>query len=159
MLKPLFVSRLLGYIPGLLLLLAFSTAAFSTPALPPDSMITGILKYVNEDRVQHGLPPLRLDETESALAARHSRNMASGKVPFGHQGLEARAKAIRKALGPVSALGENVASGPMSAHEVVDGWLRSPGHKRNIEGDFTLTGIGYARDSKGNIFFTQIFSR
>jgi len=41
----------------------------------------------------------------------------------------------------------------------VDGWLNSPGHKKNIEGNFTLTGIGYARDHKGNIYFTQIFSR
>jgi uncharacterized protein YkwD len=47
----------------------------------------------------------------------------------------------------------------MSAREVVDGWLKSPGHKRNIEGDFTLTGIGIASDKQGNIYFTQIFSR
>jgi hypothetical protein len=34
--------------------------------------------------------------------------------------------------------------GPMGAREVVDGWLHSPGHRRNIEGDFRLTGIGLA---------------
>jgi len=47
----------------------------------------------------------------------------------------------------------------MTAREVVDGWLHSPGHKRNIEGDFIFTGIGHARDKKGDIYFTQIFSR
>jgi uncharacterized protein YkwD len=124
-----------------------------------DSMESEILSYVNEDREQHGLASLKMNTDESAIAARHSRDMATGKVPFGHAGLDARAKAIRKALGQLSSVGENVASGPMSAREVVDGWLNSPGHKRNIEGDFTLTGIGYARDKKGNIFFTQIFSR
>jgi uncharacterized protein YkwD len=125
----------------------------------PASMEADILTYVNEDRKQHGLAALKLSDVESAIAAKHSRDMASGRVAFGHSGLDARAKAIRKALGEISSIGENVASGPMNAREVVDGWLNSPGHKRNIEGDFTLTGIGYAQDTKGNIFFTQIFSK
>lgn len=125
----------------------------------PASMETDILNYVNEDREQHGLASLKMNDVESAIAEKHSRDMANGKTPFGHTGLNARAKAIREALGVISSIGENVASGPMNAREVVDGWLNSPGHKRNIEGDFTLTGIGYARDKKGNIYFTQIFSR
>ncbi len=125
----------------------------------PASMEADILTYVNEDRKQHGLSPLKLSAVESSIAEKHSRDMASGKVAFGHRGLNTRAKAIRKALGEISSVGENVASGPMNAREVVDGWLNSPGHKRNIEGDFTLTGIGYAQGKKGNIFFTQIFSK
>jgi uncharacterized protein YkwD len=125
----------------------------------PASMEADILNYVNEDREQHGLASLKMNEVESAIAEKHSRDMANGKVAFGHTGLNSRAKAIRKALGAISSIGENVASGQMNAREVVDGWLNSPGHKRNIEGDFTLTGIGYARDKKGNIYFTQIFSR
>ncbi len=84
--------------------------------------------------------------------------MAEGKTKFGHDGFEKRAKAIQKELGSVE-VGENVAEGQMSAREVVDGWLNSPGHKRNIEGNFTLTGIGYATNKKGNIYFTEIFSR
>jgi uncharacterized protein YkwD len=132
---------------------------FEMYSVPPSKMVADILTYVNEDRAQHGLPALKLNEVESSIASKHSRDMASGKVPFGHSGLNARAKAIRKALGQISSVGENVASGPMNAREVVDGWLNSPGHKRNIEGNFTLTGIGYASDGKGNIFFTQIFSR
>jgi uncharacterized protein YkwD len=123
------------------------------------SMESDILIYVNEDRKQHGLAALRLNDVESDIAAKHSRDMASGKVPFGHSGFNERAKAIGKALGSIRTVGENVASGPMNARQVVDGWLNSPGHKRNIEGDFTLTGIGYAPDKKGNIFFTQIFSK
>ena len=51
------------------------------------------------------------------------------------------------------------APGPMGAREVVDGWLHSPGHRRNIEGDFRLTGIGLAEGSNGMIYFTQIFVR
>jgi uncharacterized protein YkwD len=62
-------------------------------------------------------------------------------------------------MGPITVVAENVASGQMSAREVVDGWLNSPGHRRNIEGNFKLTGIGLARGSRGMIYFTQIFTR
>jgi uncharacterized protein YkwD len=129
------------------------------PAVAPeDTMVAEILKYVNEDRIEHGLPTLQMNSMESQLAEKHSRDMATGKVKFGHDGFNSRAKTIQKELGSTE-IGENVASGPMTAREVVDGWLKSPGHKKNIEGNFTLTGIGYANDKKGEIYFTQIFSR
>jgi uncharacterized protein YkwD len=124
----------------------------------PDTMETEILKYVNEDRAAHGLSFLQMNVMESSLASGHSHNMAAGKVKFGHEGFNKRAKIIQKELGSTE-IGENVASGPLTARQVVDGWLHSPGHKKNIEGNFTLTGIGYAPDKKGDIYFTQIFSR
>ena len=127
----------------------------STPA---DVLEAEILQYVNDDRRDHGLQPLQVNALECSLASKHSQDMARGKVKFGHEGFNARAKSIQRSLGSIE-IGENVAEGPMTAREVVDGWLNSPGHKKNIEGNFTLTGIGYARDNKGNIYFTQIFSR
>jgi uncharacterized protein YkwD len=139
-----------------LVLSAGQHADFKEPVT--DSMEIQILQFVNEDRKQHGLAILQINSMESSLAARHSHDMASGKVKFGHDGFNARARTIQKSLGSME-VGENVASGPMTAREVVDGWLKSPGHKKNIEGDFTLTGIGYARDKKGDIYFTQIFSK
>jgi uncharacterized protein YkwD len=123
-----------------------------------DKLGMEILQYVNEHRREKDLPPLQINNLESSLALKHSQDMADGKVKFGHDGFNSRAKTIQKALGS-NEIGENVASGSMTAREVVDGWLNSPGHKKNIEGKFTLTGIGWARDKKGEIFFTQIFSR
>lgn len=123
-----------------------------------NSMETEILQYVNDDRKQHNLAPLQINVLESSLALKHSQDMANGKVKFGHDGFNSRAKAIQKAFGSMT-VGENVASGQMTAREVVNGWLNSPGHKKNIEGDFVLTGIGYASNRKGDIYFTQIFSR
>jgi uncharacterized protein YkwD len=35
--------------------------------------------------------------------------------------------------------------------------MRSSGHRRNIQGDFTLTGVGAATSRRGEIFLTQIF--
>ena len=82
-----------------------------------------------------------------------------GEVAFGHDGFDDRIEVIIQVEGKLRASGENVASGHMSATEVVEGWLNSPGHRRNIEGIFSHTGIGLARASDGHIYFTQIFYR
>ncbi len=100
-----------------------------------------------------------MNGVESSVAAGHSRDMASGRAPFGHTEAKSREKAISRQIGPVLSMGENVAYGERSAKEVVDDWLQSPGHRRNIEGNFRLTGIGLARDRRGVIYFTQIFTR
>jgi uncharacterized protein YkwD len=122
-------------------------------------MTNDILYYVNLHRKSIGRKALELNNVESSLAVQHSINMASYKTPFGHDGLNDRAKIISKKIGRISVAAENVASGDMTAKEVVDGWLNSPGHKRNIEGDFTLTGIGVAKNNKGIIYYTQIFTK
>ena len=116
-----------------------------------------ILRYVNEHRRAKKLAPLQANSFISSVALEHSRDMLSGKTPFGHEGFNSRIDKIRKRLGKLHVAAENVASGPMSAREVVDGWLNSPGHRRNIEGNFKLTGIGVARRRDGMIYFTQIF--
>jgi uncharacterized protein YkwD len=122
-------------------------------------MSTEILYYVNQHRRSIGLPALQANSFISSVALDHSRDMLSGKTPFGHDGFRDRIDLIRKKLGPIHVAAENVASGPMSAREVVDGWLHSPGHRRNIEGDFRLTGIGLAFAANGMIYFTQIFTK
>ena len=130
-----------------------------SPRVSVLNMTNEILYYVNLHRKSIGRKALELNNVESSLAVQHSINMASYKTPFGHDGLNDRAKIISKRIGKISVAAENVASGDMSAKEVVEGWLNSPGHKRNIEGDFTLTGIGVAKNSKGIIYYTQIFTR
>jgi uncharacterized protein YkwD len=122
-------------------------------------MAEDILRYVNMHRKSIGLPALKGNSYISSVALGHSRDMLTGRCPFGHDGFDQRIDRIKKKMGPLHVAAENVASGPMSAREVVDGWLHSPGHRRNIEGDFKLTGIGLAAGSRGVIYFTQIFIR
>jgi uncharacterized protein YkwD len=129
------------------------------PPAPTASMSRQILVFVNEYRRSRGLPALQPNSFISSVALGHSRDMLTGKSPFGHDGFRERINRISGRLGKLHVAAENVASGPMSAREVVDGWLHSPGHRRNIEGDFRLTGIGVATRSDGMIYFTQIFVR
>jgi uncharacterized protein YkwD len=84
--------------------------------------------------------------------------MAIRKTSFGHDGFEGRVKKIAQKLGGLKASAENVAYGHLSAKEVVNNWLKSPGHKKNIEGKYTMTGIGVVKANDGTLFFTQIFA-
>jgi uncharacterized protein YkwD len=135
----------------------FLALALLTTKPPVSSMSADILRYVNEHRHSIGLPALRANSFISSIALGHSRDMLTGRTPFGHEGFNDRVAIIREHFGTVHVAAENVASGPMSAREVVDGWLHSPGHRRNIEGDFRLTGIGVTAARNGMIYFTQLF--
>lgn len=124
------------------------------------TMQQDILANVNQYRVSIGLQPLQLLDAANLQAAKHSANMAARRTPFGHTGFEARVAAISTSLGvTVSAAAENVADGKLTAKQVVAGWLHSPAHKKNIQGNYSLTGIGCAVDEGGVIYFTQIFVR
>jgi len=123
------------------------------------NMENDILFYVNKHRRAVGLDDLQMLTVASAEAAKHSADMAARRMPLGHTAFESRVAAISRSLGSVSAAAENVADGKLTAQQVVDGWLHSAGHKKNIEGKYTLTGIGIVKDAGGIIYFTQIFVR
>jgi uncharacterized protein YkwD len=127
--------------------------------LSTDDLSVGILYFVNIYRRSIGIPPIQLNSLESRLAFQHSHDMALGTTPFGHDGFSLRMKTIEKQLGPTQQTAENVAYGKMTAREVVDAWLKSPVHRKNIEGNFLLTGIGCSKNNKGIIFYTEIFTR
>lgn len=121
------------------------------------NMNTRILQLVNEHRQSIGKGSLQMIDVASAQAIQHSRDMMNKNTPFGHEGFEERVDVIKKSVGFINAAGENVAYGQLTAEGVVDGWLHSPGHRKNIEGDYNLTGIGVAQNAQGVIYFTQIF--
>lgn len=115
-----------------------------------------ILQLVNEHRATLDLPPLIFYLTVQEASFQHSNNMARGSVPFGHAGFSERANQLVESLGG-SAASENVAMGQRSAREVVQSWLNSEQHRKNIEGDFNLTGISVVKDKNGERLFTQLF--
>lgn len=110
---------------------------------------------VNDYRRKKGLQVLDWNEAAAAQALQHSQNMASKKVPFGHGGFDNRVKYIRAQTPNTFGFAENVAMGYPTAQEVVKGWINSPGHRKNMEGNFNAAGIGIA--SNGELWYTQIF--
>lgn len=136
-----------------------NTPESNEPAFSGNMVEASVLQYVNEYRKRQGLSSLKPLLAASKQANEHSKDMALRKTGFGHQGFEQRMQNIKQSFGWITASAENVAYGQLTAKEVVKGWLNSPGHKKNIEGNYTDTGIGIYADKNGVLFFTQIFLR
>ncbi len=138
--------------------LSLNSFANASPA-PNIAMEKDILSYVNNYRTKHHLSPLTMNEKIAQEARNHSEEMALHKIPFGHQDFDKRIQRLFKKITPSHGGAENVAYAYKNAEDVVKNWLTSSGHRHNIEGSYNLTGIGVVRDSKGKIYFTQIFLR
>lgn len=118
-------------------------------------------RQVNQYRQSQNLPPLQLNSLISQQARLHSEKMAAKKTSFSHNGFEKRIKIISRQI-PYQSAAENLAynqgySNPVSF--AVKGWIKSPGHHKNMIGNFNLTGIGIAKNAQGEYYFTQIFIR
>lgn len=120
-------------------------------------VVQAILHEVNLDRLQHGRLPLRLREDMCQEALRHSRDMATHRIPFGHTGFSERLKHIYAHTHQPRGASENVAYHYRDGRDVVRNWLTSPHHRANIRGHYNYTGIGVTRDRQGNLYFTQLF--
>ncbi|MBN3926221.1 CAP domain-containing protein [Nostoc sp. NMS4] len=140
-----------------LLSLFSSQVAISTPTFKTTELEKSVFDQINRYRASKGLPKLTLNANLTRQARIHSQNMAKGKTPFSHQGFEGRVKAI-----PIryNSAAENVAfnrgySNPVE--EAVTGWIKSPGHLKNLKGNYNLTGIGVATNNQGEVYLTQMF--
>ncbi|KTD26016.1 MULTISPECIES: CAP domain-containing protein [Legionella] len=146
-----------------LLLMSLCQLTTATQTSKPESIDNAnqkaILFYVNAYRAKHGLKPLKLNRLMSEEAAKHSRDMAKHAIPFGHKYFDKRIHRLFAKIKQCQGGSENVAYNYRDGEEVVRNWLTSPGHRRNIMGNYNLTGIGLARDKKGKLYFTQIFLR
>jgi uncharacterized protein YkwD len=132
----------------------------STPAPVMNSIELATYNLVNKYRQSRNLPPLVADPDISAQAKAHSEQMArSGNMS--HDGFNERVASVAKTIVYRNAA-ENVAYNMGYGQPdlvAVQGWIESPGHKKNMIGQFDLTGIGVARGAKGEYYFTQIFIR
>jgi uncharacterized protein YkwD len=116
------------------------------------------MELINQHRIDIGLHPLLIDEGVGNLASQHSLDMAKGAVAFGHLGFSERCLEAKNLMGGGNLCAENVAMGQKSPIAVFTSWMNSPGHQTNIEQSrVTHTGFGYAQNSSGVYYWTQIF--
>ncbi|MCT7958694.1 CAP domain-containing protein [Laspinema palackyanum] len=116
-------------------------------------------ELVNQYRQARNLPPLTVDERISIQARKHSEAMAQGEMTFSHDGFDNRIKAIGQSLSYRRAA-ENLAYNMGyrdPVNQAVEGWIGSPGHEQNMVGAYDLTGIGIAKNAKGEYYYSQIF--
>ena len=107
-------------------------------------------------------PPVTLSSTLGGVAFGHADDMATNNY-FEHRDLSGKSPSDRvRATGYQEKLVcENIAYGPKSVDEVVQGWLDSPGHCENImDPRFVEMGLGYAKshDSKHALYWVQVLA-
>jgi len=121
-----------------------------------------MLARVNDARKKTGVAPLRSNARLDQAAQRHAEDMLDRSY-FAHESPEK--KTVRERAHEAGydwrAIGENLAEGQFSVDEVMDTWLRSPGHRRNIlDPDFKELGVGLALGRSGEsyrVVWTQAF--
>jgi uncharacterized protein YkwD len=122
-----------------------------------------MLARVNAARRKAGSKPLRENPLLDKAAQRHAEDMLA-RGYFAHQspsGTTVRERS-RAAGYDWQTIGENLAFGQTSVEEVVQTWLESPGHRRNIlNPEFSELGLGLAlgrgSDGKYQVLWVQNF--
>lgn len=147
---------------AMLVLACASGGAPQAPAVTTDyrDLEAAVVRLVNAHRATRHQRALVADTVLARIARDHSRAMAERRVAFGHDGFDDRAKDAERHF-DFSEIAENVALNDYARARTVavavEGWLRSPHHRENIEGGFDRTGVGIARAGDGTYYYTQIF--
>ncbi len=160
---------------GLLLVCsACATARTGTPvARAPGAprvesrLETRTFALANGARRQAGLPDLEMRLDLVDVARDHAADMAR-RGYFSHytpEGAGPGDRAVRAGV-EFEAYAENLArvrNAVTPGEAAVDGWLRSPGHRRNLLDErgtgYRYTGIGAVRSSDGSVHIAQVFLR
>jgi uncharacterized protein YkwD len=117
-----------------------------------------IVQLVNNHRESIGLNPLEVINHISYKSEGHNEYMIE-KQSISHDNFYQRSQNIIQVLG-AERVAENIAYNFSSAESVVSAWKNSPGHKANIEGDFTHFGISVSTDEvTGKRYYTNIFMK
>lgn len=116
------------------------------------------MQLINDYRVRIGLNALQKINHISFKCQEHNTYMIANNV-VNHNDFTARSENIMGVLGAKN-VGENVAYNYKTSEAVLKAWLESPGHKENIEGNFTHFGLSVTTDpATGKKYYTNIFVR
>jgi uncharacterized protein YkwD len=140
--------------------------------LHPKGLERQIFQLTNEARRKNGLPPLASDSSLARKAREKSDDMLM-KHYFSHTSPEGKTFKERMqeekpaSFSTISRAGENIYMGhrfdysvdiKTQARLIVDGWMTSPGHRRNmLDPTYTHLGVGVAAKDK-ECYATEIFT-
>lgn len=116
-----------------------------------------VVELVNLYRTKNHLPKLQLLDEISEQAQLHNFHMVS-KREVCHHFFGSRYLVLKERAG-ARAVAENVGFGYNSAEAVVNAWIESAAHEKNMAGNYTHFGISIASGEEGKLYFTNIFIR
>lgn len=117
----------------LLLIVCLCLWTAPAPAQGIEDLGPAALPQMNTLRAQNGRAPLELDRKLTSAAAAHARDMAK-KGFFSHTGSNGSSLGdrARKARYGFCFIAENIAKGQGRLDKVLNGWMNSPGHRKNM---------------------------
>jgi uncharacterized protein YkwD len=123
---------------------------------------TQLFTEVNAIRVRKHLIPLQRSSELDRVAIRHSLDMARRNYMSHHspEGSNPVDRIERSGLSGYTLAAENLGKTNRRDpnREIVDGWLASADHRRNLlTPPFNTTGIGIARAPDGSLIYTQVY--
>ncbi|WP_305784841.1 CAP domain-containing protein [Symbioplanes lichenis] len=132
---------------------AQAVGPMTAPALMDD-----ILTHTNEQRRLYGCPELTVEPELMVASVRQAHYMAA-TGDFGHLGWRGSTFEVRsRAAGYAEPAGENIAWGFADADAVVDAWMASPPHRRNILNCGARSfGAGVQQAANGTHYWAQVF--
>ncbi|RXR21426.1 MULTISPECIES: CAP domain-containing protein [Flavobacterium] len=117
-----------------------------------------LIQRINDYRESIGKSRLQIVNHISYKSYEHNEYMIDNNV-VNHDYFDDRVNNIKHVLGAVR-VGENVAYNFSSPTSVLNAWLNSPGHKANIEGDYTHFGVSISvNPTTGKRYYTNIFMK
>jgi uncharacterized protein YkwD len=155
---------LLGF--GIALFLAPMTVKIARADVANDAPFADLearlLEVVNAVRARHHLIPLRRMAELDRVARDHSidmvrRNYLSHQDPEGANPVD---RITRRGVTGFTLAAENLGKTNRRDpnQEIVQSWLASPDHRRNLLAPpFNTTGIGIARTADGSLVYTQVY--
>lgn len=104
-----------------------------------------VVSLVNQQRAKAGLKKLTVDSALSKMAFDKAKDMYNNNY-FSHTSPTYGSPFdMMKSYGiRFTYAGENIAKGQRTPQEVMDAWMKSPGHRQNIlSPNYTMIGVGY----------------
>lgn len=139
----------------------------STAVNPKASVSEQIFRDVNNYRASKGSAKLQRHPGLDRLAQQHCEYLRKNRGSFSlagrnvsHMGFQGRALVARERY-QMDSISENVAAstnpGSGFSRAMLNLWISSKDHHKNMLEDWQFTGVGVVVDSDGTIFSTQLF--
>lgn len=166
------MKKILRTMMFVVMLIAMNSCFAKTGERTPDNVIIGtpdenytyndaeleLMQLINEYRVSIGLKTLEIVNHISNRCEEHNKYMIANNI-LDHNDFASRSENIVKTLAAKN-VAENVGYNYKTSEAVLKAWLGSPGHKKNIEGNYTHFGISVTVDpATGKKYYTNIFAR
>ena len=123
---------------------------------PEDAEVRELVRLVNLHRTAKRVRTLRWSSAAARVAFQHSIDMRHRDY-FSHANPDGQSPFDRLERAGVRYVraGENIAFGYRSPEQVLQGWLESPGHRKNLENPkYTHHGVGLSGTMWTHVFLT-----